>query len=287
MGPSLIGSSFSQSSPTPISLLSLAFFLSQVDHINASGQSHMNSRLRFLKLFTAAVGVGMCSVPYVAYAKDPWRPFENAVAAVARSVLQGGKESGRLLMMERIQEKVPEFVLNPPDVLVPNPTLELAILRSLLMPSGGVHVLYAPPHLGRTTAARRVLRDLQERRRIGGALVMDGSLVDTTNCSPIIWFKAQFSAARPFSSISDALPKPVTAGQKTLNPPVVLLIDHVTELTPNWKAIIQGLAQESVSEKAFVVLLLVSDKRQFDEVLKINGGKKIRPVEYSDKKEGA
>lgn len=58
--------------------------------------------------------------------------------------------------------------MKPANSYVACKRLETAIENALMRPSGGIHVLAAPPGSGKSTAARHVIRRLQEQKKLAG-----------------------------------------------------------------------------------------------------------------------
>jgi hypothetical protein len=159
---------------------------------------------------------------------------------------------------------------------VPNSKLEHTVKRHLLYPDAGVHVLYLPKN-EQSNPVRNAIRCLQRENKISGALELCPTyFVKDHHNSFCGWFNNQFQIQVPQMDVNKLFP--------ILNRPVTLFFDEFETIkNSEWQRMLVGLAEDSVLTKKFNVLVVTSDKKMYDEMLKLNGGKKFMEISSTHK----
>mmetsp|Transcript_73057 Transcript_73057/g.171726 ORF Transcript_73057/g.171726 Transcript_73057/m.171726 type:complete len:275 (-) Transcript_73057:68-892(-) len=180
------------------------------------------------------------------------------------------------------KKEIPLFRLAPPESLAPNARLEGPIRQALLYAPLGVHVLYAPPDHGKSTAARHVIQSMQRSGTLLGCLELGHDLKLGKPSNAVDLVNACLDIRAHVQKVSDLVPEKWRRDPKC----VTLLCDQFETIAPRCdelgprylENLICGLALDSQASKAYNVLVIVKDEELYNRILKFNGGKKILPV---------
>ena len=194
----------------------------------------------------------------------------------------------RFQLSRRLERPIPQPTLVSMGSYCPTGTMFSDISASITeRPSYGVHILCAPVGAGKTTTTLRALQSLQDSRKISGAIhiswrhVIDSGLID----KPLKALKSamEIHPNEPSLGLNPLFPKPLHC---THCPAVIFIeqFDH-SLLTDNLKSFLVSLAEESVFEKRYTVIICTSSPAKALTLHGLNGKTKFglithEPVRY-------
>lgn len=193
----------------------------------------------------------------------------------------------------RVAMPVKPFQLKTQGTMTPNIRLEERIKDTLLVRTSGVIIQFAPPGMGKTTATRNVLHNLQCDQE-AGALVVD--------CEEIVQHMSEGNKTSMYTALRHliwkqlGIPEDSHLGhglshlfQEVSPPRVVLVLDHADLLCANDPAkkleagnLVKALAQDASQANAHTVLLNISDQELCQYFLNLNGKQKIAHLDDSE-----
>lgn len=127
----------------------------------------------------------------------------------------------------------------------------------------GVRIILAPPGSGKTTIVRHTLQRLYTEKKISGAVVLHNYMTLDKYLNP--WIMKTLGSSSVDHTVNSILPKIHCSKVPNETIPYVIVFDQFDDLllrsTPNeLKAFFCSLAQDSVMNRKYTVLLLMKEK---------------------------
>ena len=200
-------------------------------------------------------------------------PIVSAVSVAIYGIEQSEFGRKKLLAL-RFSRTITPFKLREDHLYVEQSNLAADIRSAVTSRTFGAKIIYTPPGGGKSTTAKRVIRQLVDQGLVSGvALIKPPSNVDISK--PSAWFRSELACfgletIRRSEHLSDMLSAPMER-------PYVILIDQVETLQCNdaLRRLLKTLAEDSLDCKSFVVIALCSNAPFAYTILNWNGRVKI------------
>lgn len=155
---------------------------------------------------------------------------------------------------------------------IDNNPLQNDIKNSLLNDMRGVKVLCTPEGTGKTTAIKKVCRDIYRDGCVSGTIYIKCTQNMLNFSNPRLWLSKYTGCQNIYKNLSYYI--------NDSKKPLVLVFDDIDfEYThPNFDILISSLAHDSVLSKKYVVLISTSHPYLARRILNLNCGSKIKAV---------
>jgi hypothetical protein len=122
---------------------------------------------------------------------------------------------------------------------------------------------------------QHVLAQTQREGKIGGVLEVTGEGTPFAHKSLFPWLKSRLGVPETYPAFF--LGELISRDEK--DKPVVIVFDQFDHLMAhdNCSSFVTSMAENSVKEKSYTVLLVLTQRTLYQNILNWNGGQKIRP----------
>ena len=168
-------------------------------------------------------------------------------------------------------ENIPDFNLKGPLVL--KQSLVQDIERSIKSNICGVQIVWGPPGSGKSTALRKVLKSMQEKNQIRGAVFIKPP-PDASDI-PAVWFRNALLDS--FGNTFNANEKLSKILPKFNGCPYVVVLDQLdnSNFGEEMRIFIKTLAEDSCLTKSYITFAILSDAYKAKIMYDWNGHEKI------------